>query len=101
MRSGSLEREFHQEMLAVYKEAREEGYTASAFLNMVQAMGGLAAAKQLVMDTRPSEGFTRLWEMGRLDLSVEAHVLEPKYAELFTPQERLAAKKRLEEYRRK
>jgi hypothetical protein len=34
---------------------------------------------------------------GRLDLTVEAHVIRPEYAELFTEQEIISARKRLVE----
>ena len=97
----TIEQEFHESMISLYKEAKEEGYTASAFLNMVYGMGGVAAAKQLINDPQPSDGFRRLWEMGRLDLTVEYVVaFEPKYRRLFTQAERIAARKRYEEYKR-
>jgi len=39
-------------------------------------LGGLATAKQLLWSETPSDGFTTLWAHHRLDLTVEAHVLE-------------------------
>ena len=45
-----------------------------------------------------SEGFTALWERGRLDLTVEAHVLSPDFSALFTDEEREIARNRLREY---
>jgi hypothetical protein len=97
---ATIEQEFHEAMIGLYKEAKEEGYTASAFLDMVYRMGGVAAAKQLINDPQPSDGFRRLWEMGRLDLTVEYIVaFEPKFRSLFTQAERLAARKRYEEYK--
>ena len=96
----SIEQEFHETMIALYKEAKEEGYTPSAFLDMVYRMGGVAAAKQLINDPQPSDGFRRLWEMGRLDLTVEYVVaFDPRFRGLFTQAERLAARKRYEEYK--
>ena len=65
----TLEGDFHADMLRLCREAKQEGYTPSYFLRTVNEMGGLAAAKKLINDDRPSEGFTRLWEMGRLDLT--------------------------------
>jgi hypothetical protein len=38
---------------------------------MVNEMGGVGAAKKLINDPFPSDGFRRLWETGRLDLTVE------------------------------
>jgi len=45
-----------------------------------------------------SNGFTTLWDRKRLDLSVEAYVLRPEYAPLFTEEERGIARARLMEY---
>ncbi len=91
----ALEQEFHQAMIGLYKEAKDEGYSASAFLNMVYELGGLAAAKTLINDPQPSDGFRRLWEMGRLDLTVEyVAAFEPRFRSLFTQEERLAARRR-------
>ena len=98
--SDSLEREFHEEMLRLFRESKEEGYTPSRFLQMVNEMGGLAAAKALINEPRPSDGFRRLWEMGRLDLTVEyVAAYEPRYRELFTQQERMGARRRYDDYK--
>jgi len=40
-----------------------------------------------------SDGFTTLWELRPLDLSVEAYVLRPEYAPLFTEEERGIARR--------
>jgi hypothetical protein len=102
MTPPALETEFHQEMIRCYKEAKAEGYTPSIFLNMVNDMGGLATAKKLINDPTPSDGFRRLWEMGRLDLTVEYVVVhETKYRALFSPAERMTARHRYDEYKRK
>jgi hypothetical protein len=45
-----------------------------------------------------SEGFLRLVQARRLDLSVEYFVLKPRYAQLFTPEERKIARNRLATY---
>lgn len=50
MTATALEQEFHEAMIDLYKDAKEEGYTASAFLNMVYDLGGLGAAKKLIND---------------------------------------------------
>lgn len=64
---------------------------------MVGDRGGVDAAKQLLHGP-PSDGFTTLWEKGRLDLSVEYHVLDPEFSELFTEEERRIARDRLEQF---
>jgi hypothetical protein len=89
---------FHAEMLQLYADAKAAGYTASYFHRMVDDLGGVAAAKRLINDSRPSDGFTRLWEMRRLDLSIEALATRAPWKELFTPDERRRAEARLREY---
>lgn len=94
-----VERRFHREMVSVYEEAkREAGYTATRFLQMISELGGLEAARQLLHAAGASDGFTALWEKGRLDLSVEARVLKPLYEGLFSDEEREIARKRLGDY---
>jgi hypothetical protein len=96
---NDLERSFHRAMISVYEDAKREiGYNASRFLQMVSAQGGLATAKQLLRSSMVSDGFTALWERGRLDLAVESLVLRPEFAPLFTDEERELAASRLEEY---
>jgi len=90
---------FHRAMVGIYQAARRDaGYNATYFLRMVSEQGGLAAARNLLRAVKPSEGFTALWERGRLDLTVEALVLRPDFEELFSPDELDAARDRLAEY---
>lgn len=65
---------------------------------MIGDRGALGACRKLINDNNPSEGFTKLWELGRMDLTVEAVALRPLYKALFTQAERLKARGRLEEY---
>lgn len=93
-----LEMRFHQAMLDIYMTAKEEcHYNATRFLQMVSETGGLATARVLLTKEVPSDGFTALWDCGRLDLSVEANVLRPEFAALFTKDEKRTATLRLEE----
>ena len=95
-----LERTFDQAMHNVYVRAKNEaGYNASIFLNMLFDKGGLATAKQLINNPQVSDGYTALWERGRLDITVEAIVVEnSEFHPLFTEDEIIRAKKRLEKY---
>ena len=94
-----LEKRFHQEMIDIYKSAKKEcGYNATRFLQLVSAKGGLVAAKQLISKPGGTEGFATLYQHGRLDLSVEAHVLKPEYADLFTDVELEMCKHILKEH---
>lgn len=96
---GNLEAQFHQAMVDLYVTAKRDcHYNATYFLRMVSEQGGLATAKHLLATDTPSDGFTQLYLCGRLDLTVEAHVIRPEYAELFTPDEIAIANQRLQQY---
>ncbi|MYA35073.1 MAG: hypothetical protein F4058_03985 [Rhodothermaceae bacterium] len=96
----ALESQFHEAMLDIYRRAKVEAkYNASVFLQMVVDQGGLQAARTLINSKDPSSGYTRLWELNRLDLSVEAVVLQTSdFHTLFTEQELEICKKRLRDY---
>jgi len=85
-------------MLEGARRCQEFGYNPAYWLRMISEYGGVGAAKRLLRGSRASDGFTRLWEEGRLDLSVELYMLLPKYRELFTDDERAEARRRLELY---
>ena len=73
---NQLENEFHEAMLNIYRKAKSEArYNAQRFLQMVVDHGGSEAARMLINSTRVSDGYTALYERGRLDLTVEAIVL--------------------------
>src|SRR4051812_43006396 len=92
------ERAFGKAMVELYHEAKREGYTPTYYLRMISEIGPLATAKQLINNDNPSEGFARLYELDRLDLSVEALALQPEWRDLFTPDERKRARLRLSEH---
>ncbi len=75
----------------------ERGYWASYFLRGVRNHGGPDYAHQLLRKEGTTDGFQRLKEEGRLDLTMEALVLRPEYAELFSDEERRVAAHRLAE----
>jgi hypothetical protein len=85
-------------LLESYEEAKRLKYTASYFFQMLTELGGLETARHLLWKDQPSEGFTRLWELRRLDLTVEAVVLRPEFAALFNDAERKIARQRLMQY---
>lgn len=93
------ETRFHRAMVNIYQEAKRAcNYNATYFLGMVSEHGGLEAAKRLLATETVSDGFGTLLLCCRLDLTVEAHVIKPEFAELFTPEEIAIANLRLEEY---
>ncbi|MBM7867315.1 hypothetical protein GTO89_16535 [Heliobacterium gestii] len=97
-----LRKQFHEDMVNVYIQAKKEAkYNATRFLQMVSEKGGYEAAKILISKDAPSDGFTKLYEAGKLNLSVEALILREKYVSLFTDDERKVCSERLETYRYK
>ena len=92
-----LEERFHQEMLDTYNQAAKLGYRATYFLQVAHEHGGVGAAKMLLAKSASASGFERLWELGRLDISVEALVLKPEFMALFSDAERQVARERLAE----
>ena len=96
MGDAILENQFHAKMLSIYAEATRFRYYPSYFLQMVDTQGGLQAARTLL--AKPiSDGFVRLWKENRLDISVEAVVVQEPWRALFTPEELDTAQSRLDE----
>jgi hypothetical protein len=83
----TLEDEFHQEMLGLYRETGLAiGYWPNYYLRGVRNKGGLAYAKHLLAPGRKIDsGLQRLKDAGRADLSVEARVLKAHYAPCSRP----------------
>ena len=93
-----LAEEFENEVLEGCKVlSRKYHYTPTYFIQMVYEQGAVNAAKALLRSKEPAEGLFTLWELGRLDLSIEAMALMRKYRSLFTPDELATAKNRLDD----
>ena len=94
--SDDLVRDFDHAMMQIYVRAKQQaGYTATRFCQMLDEHGGVETARRLL--PQMSDGFTALWQRGRLDLTVEALVLQPKWDKLFSHEERQIARRRLRE----
>ncbi|BDR85078.1 hypothetical protein [Clostridium tetani] len=65
---------------------------------MIDRKGPLVTAKDLISKDGGTEGFTKLWEFGRLDLSLEALIVSGKYNSIFTHEEIELCKERLRQY---
>ncbi len=96
----NLEAQFEQAMFNIYRRAKDEaGYPANIFLQMLTNGGGVQTAKTLINAPRPSDGYTALWERGRLDLTVEAVVVDDEgWQSLFAAEEVERARRRLSQY---
>lgn len=87
---------FHDAMLETYRLAKPDcGDTVTYFLQMVNDIGGVETAHRLLVSAVPATSLTELWLCRRLDLSVEAQVLRPEFALLFSEEERSMAQSRL------
>ncbi|MBF9315828.1 MULTISPECIES: GmrSD restriction endonuclease domain-containing protein [Mycobacteroides] len=96
---SDIEAEFSQRMKAVYDRGLSEaGYKASYFLSMLSQHGPQETAHKLLASRPISDGFRELWERERLDLTVEALVVEPKFSELFSENEIAVARRRLDQF---
>lgn len=90
---------FHKTVVAAYNAARKEcGYNASVFIQLINEHGAIKVAKDFLTKNTATTGFEKLWEKGRLDLTIEASVLLPQYTSLFSVEERKVAFDRLKEY---
>jgi hypothetical protein len=88
---------FEAAMFDIYRRAKAEtGYNATLFLRMLTERGGIATAKTLINAEKQSDGYSALAERGRLDLTVEALVVEDaRWRAQFTPEEIEKARRRL------
>lgn len=92
-----LAAQFTQDMLNGFDTlSREIGYRPTRFRQLVQRVGGRAAAKQLVRGPLVSDGFATLAVHNRYEQTVEAWVLRPEYAPLFDDDDLAFARRRLE-----
>lgn len=62
---------------------RDLGYNPGDFLKMLASYGGYETVSKLIAEKNPSSGFETLWERRRLDLTVEALVLETHWRRFF------------------
>ena len=97
MADEDVRRAFDEAMRDIYTRAvREASYNPTLYLRMLTEHGPLETARRLLAAPNPSSGFTTLWEKGRLDLTVEALVLNPDFQRFFTDDELAVARDRLE-----
>jgi hypothetical protein len=93
------EQAFHRDMLAgAERLKREIGYNPTRFNQIVAEHGGPEAVRLLLKGRDASDGFTTLWEHGRLDMSCEAIALLPWYEDPFSANELALARHRLVEH---
>jgi hypothetical protein len=95
-----MEIAFHEEIASATEQVRRLGvYPARNYQMLGEPGGGPEMARRLLSGPNASDGFTFLYNKGRLDLSVEAAVLLPWYEPLFTAEQRAVAQRRLLDHR--
>jgi len=64
---------------------------------MLHNSDAVSLAKRLVVSSELQDGLKKMKALGRLDLTMENRMLDPKFSALFTKQELEAARWRLEQ----
>jgi hypothetical protein len=97
MAKSAPERLLDALLLDAYQRAKKEAkYNATVFFRMLSDRGGLETAKYLINAPGESNGYTELYLRERLDLTLEAVVVENRSVQsLFTDDELAIAEKRL------
>lgn len=94
-----LEKEFLDFVMNDVRILKEKyDYNPSFFLKMISQYGAVDTAKRLIHSSKPSEGYTKLWEIKALKYSVENQIQDKRWKDIFTDDEREKAKKRLSDY---
>jgi hypothetical protein len=82
----SSEKELYSDLVLIYHKACKEcNYNASRLLQLLTYKPAVQAVKDLI--PQQTYGFGKLHILGRLDLSIEAVVIQDKYCSLFTKEE--------------
>ena len=93
----SLENEFAADLeLSLSIALKEHKIKFPTLRRMIDEHGYVQTAKRLLKTASSSDGFVKLLDIGRLDLSIEHLVATPKYQPLFTDPEKAMAKKKLD-----
>lgn len=85
----------------IYIRAKKEcNYNASRFLQMISSNENpVSIVRKLTLINVPSEGFSKLWELKRLDLTVEALIYDNQnYHKFFSESELDFIKEKLTNY---
>jgi len=92
-------RGFHGDLLHLCEAwEREIGYADSQIRKLVQELGAVQVARDLLAQPQLSAAFGRLAEAHRLELAVEFLILRPEWGKLFTFDQRVLAWDRLHDH---
>lgn len=94
-----LKNKFNEDVLNSIEESKKLGYVPTRFIQMLQRENNSGYDLALKIVNKDSiSGLERLWEMGRLDLTMEARIIKPEYNELFSAEIIETCKKKLEKF---
>lgn len=91
-RAGEFEAALFEASASWKREAR---FVWPRLTTMVTRYTAVGLAKRQVLKVGVAPGFQKLKDAGRLDLTIEALVLRPDFAPLFTREDKSAARRRL------
>jgi hypothetical protein len=96
---SSLDKQFDEAMRKNYEETKSQiRYDDRPLMELLKWNSAHEAARLLLEAPQPSDGFIKLWENGRLDLSVEALVINPTFDAVCGEDLKAKARARLKEY---
>ena len=96
--STELADEYEQSISVVLDDMRSVGYDPKALRALINAVGARRMTEMLIGLADPGEAFLVLYQLGRLDLSIEAHAAVEHYQALFSPTTVTAAIQRLADH---
>lgn len=84
----TLEKQFQEALVANAEAAQKKcSCRMTRFLQTIEKFGGVKTAKEILRKGRLSDDFEVLQKAGLLNLTMEALVVDRRYAELFTDDE--------------
>ena len=101
MTNQTLKAKFNKAILDAVEESKTLGYNPTRFIQMFYETNqdGVELVKSLVLGkTKVTTGLENLWEIGRLDLTLEAKVIRPEFQELFESEIIETCTKRLKKF---
>ncbi len=94
-----IKQSFHNEMVLIYKRITKElKYKSPRLIDLINKNGGYEAAIKYLVTESSVQDFAVLWENERLDLSVEALIINEKYRDIFDESIVEMCDKKLKEY---
>lgn len=97
LRPVTLEEEFNLACEQAVRECRHLGYSPTVWVSMMERHGAVDAAKRLLVSGDLQPGLLRLLRLSRADLTIEQAVLDERWLDLFSDQDRELAQWRLEQ----